>query len=128
MTGVAEHNVRPERGGFTLREVAQPALDGPVLGEFIEVVVRVPIDRASSPAAVWGFADDMDHAGIAERLADHYCYGVTGFVNDWARAPGTKMTVRLRAKDNSEGTLMPGWLRDEFINIWEASSGTGSAG
>ena len=106
-------NLRPERGGFTVREVAQSAVERPVLGEFVEVVVRVPIDRASSPAAVWGFADDLDHAGIVERLRDHYTYGVAGFVNDVARMEGTQVRIRLRARQGQD------MLRDEMVDLWE---------
>lgn len=105
-----------------MREVAPSAVEPTLLGEFVEVVVRVPIDRASAPHAVWGFPDDMDHAGLVQRLREHYRYGVAGFVNDVARREGTQVVVRLRARHGHDV------LRDEFIDIWEASGGTGSAG
>lgn len=122
MTAVAtEHSVRPERGGFTVREVAQSAVERPLLGEFIEVVVRVPIDRDGDVGAVWGYPQDADHAAIAEHLRDEYP-GVAGFIADWHDKNGAQVRVRVRARQGQD------MLRDEFVNIWGAASGTGSAG
>ena len=113
-------SVRPERGGFTLREVAQSAVERPLLGEFVEVVVRVPLDRGDSPASVWGLPVDSTHADIAEYLADAYL-SLAGFVADVMDMETTQVRVRLRARQGQD------MLRDEFVNIWGDASGTGTA-
>ena len=105
-------SVRPERGSFTLREVAQSAVERPVLGEFVEVVVRVPIDRHSGPRPVMGVPDEHGHAEIAAWIGEEYP-SPAGFIADWWDQPGSRVLVRLRARQGQD------MLRDEMVSIWE---------
>lgn len=113
-------SVRPERGGFTVREVAQSAVERPLLGEFIEVVVRVPVRRESATRDVWCVPDNWKHADIAEWLRQEYP-SVCAFVADGHDVEGAQVAVRLRARQGQD------MLRDEMVNLWGAASGTGSA-
>lgn len=109
-------NVRPERGGFTVREVAQSAVEPTLLGEFIEVVVRVPIQRESTTQDAWCVPGDWSHADIAEALRQEYL-SACGFIADASDVPGTRTVVRLRARQGQD------MLRDEFVEIWGGSDG-----
>lgn len=100
-------------------EAPQLAVDGPLLGEFIEVVVRVPIDRSGAAQAVWGVPGDYTHEGVAAYVREAYPT-VAAFVADWFDDPDTRIAVRLRARQGQD------MLRDEFINIWEVGRGTGA--
>lgn len=114
-------NLRPERGGFTLREVAQSALEPTQLGEFIEVVVRVPIDRHSSAQAVMGVPDEHGHEEIASWIGEEYP-SPCGFIADWWDQPGSQVAVRVRARQGQD------MLRDTMVKIWEGGKGgTGTA-
>lgn len=113
--------MRPERGGFTVREVAQSAVERPLLGEFVEVVVRVPVYRESATQDVWCVPDDWKHADIAEWLRQEYP-SVCAFAADGLDVAGAQVVTRLRARQGQD------MLRDEFVNIWGDASGTGSAG
>lgn len=116
-----ELNVRPERGGFTLREVAPPAVEPKLLGEFVEVVVRVPIDRENAPEPVMGLPNDHGHQEIAAWIREEYP-SAAGFISDWWDQPGSQVRVRLRARQGQD------MLRDEFVDIWGGAKGdTGPA-
>lgn len=113
-------NVRPDRGGFTLRtELPAQPVERPVLGEFVELVVRVPIDRSGAAQAVWGVPGDYTHEQIAAMLREQYP-SPAGFLADWW-PECAQVAVRIRARQGQD------MLRDEFVNIWGDASGTGTA-
>lgn len=121
--GFDHTHLEPGSAKATLSVAApQSAVERPLLGEFIEVVVRVPIDRSGAAQAVWGVPGDYTHAAIVEYLREAYP-NLAAFVSDWWDEPGTQVMTRLRAKDHNADTLMPGWLRDETVNIWGGGVG-----
>lgn len=105
---------------------AQSAPQPTVLGEMIEVVVRVPIDRHSSFAAVMGIPDDDTHEDIAAWVREEYP-SPAGFIADWWDKPGAQVATRIRARDNNPDTMFRDWLKDEFVKIWEVARDPGPA-
>lgn len=120
-------NVRPERGGFTVREVAQSAVEPTLLGEFVEVVLRVPLPRESAAQDVWAVPDDMTRKEIVAWLADEYP-SLTAFVVDAFDVPGARLLVRLRALDQDNPHDRLGWLRDENVDLWGGVVGDAAKG
>lgn len=117
-------NLRPERGGFTLRtEMPQNAVEPKLLGEFVEVVVRVPIDRDGDPEAVWGYPDDWSGEQIVRQIADAY-HTLGGYLADAIDTPGTKVAFRLRSKGRDGDDVL--FVDKAIENPW--GGGVGDAG
>lgn len=68
----------------------------PVVGNFVEVTVRVPLVPATAQGD-YGLAMDpgMTRQEITEWMAEEYP-SVTGFVNDWYDQDGSRHVVRLK--------------------------------
>lgn len=99
------------------QEQPQSAPIPTVLGEFVEVVVRVPIDRSDAAEPVWGIPVGASHEDIVAYLREAY-RTLPGFVADTWDMEGTVNAVRLRANDPS----VPHGLRDEMVEVWSVDA------